>query len=230
MKIIPVVSVLIWAILFTSCGGSTTTTTNVFPSVTTPLSTISPHSSTTESPLRLEKITVADSTTILDLLPLLSDRFEKIDPASEGLSNSDMGLGSEYSEVEAFLSEDPFQMIYGFYGIEESRITRAANDAMFKDEVKIKDLIVSYVMAGLEAENVNDSSIQTTITYPDIADLAVYGQGQIESSGIMVGFDIFWFKVDKVYVFFYSIYYGDDYYALDKLAREVTYRIGMYKQ
>jgi hypothetical protein len=166
----------------------------------------------------------------LNLLPLLPETFEKVDAASEGLSNSDMDLGPECSEVELFFSEEPFQMIYGFYGIEESRIARASTDATFKDEAQIKKLLIENIKAGLEEENLDASYAQTSITYPDIADLAVYGEGQFEASGITMGFDLLWFRVNKVYVFLYSIYYGTDYVTLDNIAKEITHRIGMYSQ
>ena len=74
----------------------------------------------------LKKITLDDSPTVLDLLPLLPTSFERLDAASEGMSNSDMGLGSDFSEVEVILNEDPYQLIFAYLAIleEDDEVSR----------------------------------------------------------------------------------------------------------
>jgi len=171
-----------------------------------------------------------DAHTVLDLTPLRPDTFEHIDAASEGMSNKDMGLGPDVSEVELFLSEEPFQMIYGMLTIIESRIERAGADAIFKDEQQIKNLLVESIMMGLSEEDVDASYVQTSINYPDIADFAVYGEGQVSAYGMNVGFDILWFRSNKVYVYFYSTYLTPDKQALGPIAREIEHRVSMFSQ
>ena len=61
----------------------------------------------------LQKNTLADAEDILNLSPLLSVDFDKVDAASEGMSNAQSGLGDDFSEVHLFLCDEPFQMIWG---------------------------------------------------------------------------------------------------------------------
>ena len=58
--------------------------------------------------LSKKKITLSDAPTVLDMAWELSASFERLDAASEGMSNKDMGLGPDFSEVELFLSEEPY--------------------------------------------------------------------------------------------------------------------------
>jgi len=183
-----------------------------------------------ESTPTLKKITLADSPVVLDLSPLLPANFEHLDAASEGMSNKDMGLGPEASEVELFFSEEPYEMIYGLLTIFESRIEQAGADAIFRDEQQIKSLIAESIKSGFTEEDIEFSDIQTQITYPNIADFAVLGEGQITMYGISAGFDILWFRSNKVYVYLYSLYLSPEKQSLVPLAREIEHRIGMFSQ
>jgi hypothetical protein len=255
VKKIFVITLVIVILLLSACSGTTTapSTTpaptpvpNTTPAPTsppTPTPTPTPAPAPTPAPVpipttapkptptpSLKKISLDDALVVLDLSPLLPDNFENLDAASEGLSNKDMGLGSEVSEVELFLSEEPFQMIYGMLTIISSRIGRASSDALFKNEQQIKDLLIQNIVAGLNKENVDASYVQTSISYPNIADLAIYGEGQINYSGVNMGFDILWFRSNSVYVFLYSAYYDPDRISLEPIAKEITHRISMFSQ
>ena len=177
-----------------------------------------------------EKITLADAPMVLDLSPLLPASFEHVDAASEGLSNADMGLGSDCSEVELFLSEEPYQMIYCFLMIIESRIERATSDAILKDEQQITSMIVESLKAGAIEEGFELEVPEVQVTYPDIADLAVLGEGRMTTYGMSIGFDMLFFKSNKVYVFIYSMDLSLEKQSLVPLAREIEHRIGMFSQ
>ena len=179
----------------------------------------------------LKKITLADAPMVLDLSPLLPASFEHLDAASEGFSNEDMGLGPEASEVELFLSEEPYQMIYGFLMvIEESQVERAASNAIFRDEQQIKSIVAEGLKAGAAEEGLEIGASEIQVTYPSIADIAVLGEGSFSSYGINVGFDILWFRENNVYVFTYSVYLSPEKQPLVSIAREIEHRIGMFSQ
>jgi len=175
----------------------------------------------------LKKIALDDSETVLDLLPILPVGFERIDAASEGLSNEDMGLGSDFGEVEVFLSEDPYQLIFTYMGIIESRIEQASSDTFLKDDEMVEDLLVESIKAGAAEEGV-DLDVLVSITHPQIGDLAVLGEGTMSSYGYYIGYDVLMFKVNKVYVFVWSMYYSEDHEPLLKIGREIVHRINMY--
>ena len=175
-----------------------------------PAVTITPTPRPTPTPTVQREITLSDATELLDLSSLLPARFDHLDAASEGLSNEDMELGPEVSEVEVFLSEEPYQLIYGFLGIITSRIEQAATDAMFRDDEQVESMIEYGIQLGAAGEGLYDLTIDTQISHPYIGDSAVMGKGIGQSFGAFFGFDIVAFKRNDVYVFLYSVYFSEE--------------------
>jgi len=177
-----------------------------------------------------KKITLADAPIVLDLSPLLPASFEHIDATSEGLSNKDMGLGPDASEVELFLSEEPYQMIYCFLMISERRTDQASFDAIMKDEDQIESIIIENLKAGAVEEGFELDVPEIQITYPNIADLATLGEGYFSTFGMSMGFDMLWFRSNKVYVFTYSVYLSTEKQSLVPIAKEIECRIATFSQ
>lgn len=178
----------------------------------------------------IKKITLSDASQVLDLLPLLPASFQKIDSASEGMSNADMELGPDFSEVELFISDEPFQMIYCYLGIVESRMERAGFDAVMKNEEMVKSMVIENLKAGALEEGVEVEEAEVQITYPAMADLSVLGEGYFSSFGLSVGFDMVFFRSNKVVVSILSTYFSQDRQALFPIAREIEWRIAQYSQ
>ena len=84
-----------------------------------------------------KKLTLADAETVLNFLSVLPVTFIKVDAASEGMSNADMGLGDDFSEVQLFISDEPFQMIYGIITIVDSQIEQASFNSVMNNETVI---------------------------------------------------------------------------------------------
>lgn len=164
----------------------------------------------TPTPTLQREITLSDAPELLDLSLLLPARFDHIDAASEGLSNEDLELGPEVSEVEVFLSEEPYQLIYGFLIIITSRIEQASTDAMFRDDEQVKSIIEYGMQLGAAEEEIYDLTIDTQISHPYIGDLAVMGQGIGQSWGMFFGYDVVVFKRNDVYVSLYAVYYSEE--------------------
>jgi hypothetical protein len=137
-------------------------------------------------------------------------------------------LGDDVSEVELFISEEPFQTIWGILMISESRIERASWDSIMNDEEQISNLIVQSIMAGAIEEGIEIQEPIITITKPDIGDSAIFGEGYIDAFGLIIGFDTLWFRVGKAYVVLYSSYYSVERESLFPIAIEVEQRITQY--
>lgn len=160
-----------------------------------------------EPSAKSHEFTLSDVPQLLDLSGILPDSFEQIDAASEGLSNKDMGLGSEFSEVEVFLSEDPYQLIYTFAFVTKSKVEKAGSDAVFRDDEQVENMLMEGIRIGAEEEGIYDISYaDIEITHPNIGNMAVWGTGVMKTSGIGVGLDILWFRRSDTYVFLYSTY------------------------
>jgi len=177
-----------------------------------------------------KKITLADAPTVLDMSSELPAKFERLNAASEGMSNKDLGLGRDFSEVELFFSEEPYQAVFAYLTIIESQMERAASDAIFKDESQVKSIVLEGIRQGAAEEGVDLSNVNIKITYPTIGDLAVLGSGTMSAYGLNIGYDILFFKSNKVYVFIASVYLPGESVSLDPLARGVEQRISMFSQ
>lgn len=200
------------ALLLVSCAPSVTEEEEAIPEVASP-----------------KKITLDDAPDILNLTPLLPARFEHLDAASEGMSNEDMGLGPDVSEVQLFFSENPFQMIYCALGIEESRIEQAGFDRQLEDEYQIKAMLENALKEGAAEEGMEITVPIIEITYPDIGDSALLGEGYMESYGFQYGFDILWFRSNTVIVFLTSMYMSSDKVPLLPIAQEIEKRLNNYE-
>ena len=178
------------------------------------------------------KITLSDAPVLLDLSPLLPARFERLDAASEGMSNDDLGLGPEFSEVELFLSPEPYQMIYGFILIVERATERAAADAFLRDEQQVRNLVYQGLKEGAAKEGyeLSESEVEIDITYPNIADFAALGEGRCSMYGVSFGFDMVVFRSNEVYVYLYSVDLSPERQLLPPIATEITHRISMFYQ
>lgn len=194
---------------------------------TTPAPAITPAPATTPA---LKKISLEDAPSILNISLLLPSKFEKIDPASEGMSNEDLALGPDVSEVVLYFSEEPFQMIWGMMGIISSRIEAAAFDTQIEDESAIISFIEASISEVAAAEGVEMTVPNMNISHPNIGDSAILGEGEIESYGFYYGFDIIWFRSGTVYVYWYSTTMSEDKVSLLSIASEVEKRIGGFSQ
>lgn len=182
------------------------------------------------SPPSEKKITLADAPIVLDMSPELPASFERLEAAIEGLSNRDMELGSDFSEVELFLSEEPYQMVFAYLTIIESRLERASSDAFMKDEEQIKSVVIGGLREGVAEEGVELENVEVQVTYPNIGDLAVLGSGTMSAYGFSMGYDMLIFKSNKVYVFIVSMYLLGESAPLVPLAEGIEQRIGMFSQ
>jgi len=176
-----------------------------------------------------KKLTLADSPEVLNLLPLLPSSFERIDAATEGLSNSQLDLGPEFSEVEVFLSKDPFQLIYGFIYIVDSVIRRASEDISIKDEANMRKIIEDSLNSGAANQGMSLEPTNTQITYPNIGDLALYGQGKMQTKEINMGVDVIFFREHHVYVMLFTAYYPPRTVELTSLSDGIIENINTYR-
>lgn len=180
-------------------------------------------------PIPLKKITVADGPEILDLLSLLPPSFERLDAASEDMSLADMDIYDPmFCEMQLFLSAEPFQMVYCFLGITDSRIEQAGFDAMMRDHEQLEAVLIEMIIAGAEEIGMELTVPEVQITEAHIGDAAVFAEGQMEAYGFIFGFDILWFRQQSACVYFYSSYDSLERQALVPIAEAIEQRIAQY--
>jgi len=146
------------------------------------------------------------------------------------MSKKDLGLGPEVSEVKVYLSEDPYQIIWGTMCIMTSRIDAAGFDRQIEEESTITNLLEEAVLEGARAEGIEVTMPNMNITHPNIGDSAILGEGELESYGFYYGFDTIWFRSGTVYVYWYSTTMSEDKVSLLSIASEVEKRIGGFSQ
>jgi hypothetical protein len=145
------------------------------------------------------------------------------------MSKEDMELGSDCSEVQLFLSEDPFQMVYCVLMITSSRIEQASFDRGIEDEYQLEVLIENSLKEGATEQGFELTVPRIEITYPNIGDSAFLGEGYMESYGYQLGFDTLWFRSNTVAVFLYSMYMSSDNEPLLPIAQEIENRLNNYE-
>ena len=178
------------------------------------------------------KLTLGDAPIILDLSTLLPANFSEENPALWGMSNADMDLGPDFSEVELFVSDDPLQMIACYMMVAEDSFTGSIFDTIFQDDEQVKEIIESGIMLGMVGEGISeeDVDLHTQITHPNIGDSAIAGEGYISSMGITMGYDLCIFRENSAYVYMMSMTFSEEKQSLEPLAREIVNRIKMYQE
>jgi len=176
------------------------------------------------------KIRLSDAPAILDLSTELGTGFERLDAAAEGMSNRDMQLGSDFSEVQVFLSAEPYQMVFTYMAVVERRSDQVAQDAFMRDEKQIRQLVVENLQQGASEEGVDVSDAKVEITYPTLGDQAVLGTGSFTASSVGIGFDLLMFRSQTVLVFVASVYLPGENKGLLPVGTGIEQRIKSFGQ
>jgi hypothetical protein len=219
-------------LLFAACGGDgqeqtpaaatgTTVATQepgASPTATAPQATTSPSTS---------GLSLDDAPYYLDASAVLPG-FRQLDPAQEGLSNEYLGLGPDYSEVTAYLSEEPFQTTFMFMHIASGEIQKASAMAELRDEQHLEDAFLGGFTKNAEGEDV-----QTTVEWSDVdvGDAAKLARLTATTSGGEVVVEMLVFFQEKgndaAVVFIGSMWLPGEPATVDTptIAREISARI-----
>jgi hypothetical protein len=192
--------------------------TAVAPSPTAPPATASPSTS---------GLSLDDASYYLDASAVLPG-FRALDPTEEGLSNEQLGLGPDYSEVTAYLSEEPFQTTFMFMYIASGEIEKASLKAELRDEQYLEDAFLS----GF-TESAGDEDVETSIEWSDadVGDAAKLARMTATTSGAQIEVEmlVFFQEVgeDAAAVFIGSMWLPAEPATVDTLtvAREISARI-----
>ncbi|MCJ7605601.1 MAG: TIR domain-containing protein, partial [Dehalococcoidales bacterium] len=215
---------------------STTPAVQTLPPSTTPVVQTSPPSTTPvvqtppPTPPTIKELTLADAPMLLNLSTLLPASFEEADATAMGVSNNDLGLGLDFSEVVIFAQEDPFQIIVCYLTLVEDSFSQSIVDAIFNDDEQVESLIKTNIIAGFDEESLDLSKLELNITHPDMGDLAVFGEGYISTAGIDIGYDIYIFREGKVFVNIESMYLTLDKQSLEPIVPEIIRRINTFEK
>jgi hypothetical protein len=195
-----------------------TSPTAAVPSPTTRPATPAPSGS---------ELSLDDAPYYLDASAVLPG-FSQLDPAEEGLSNEYLGLGSDYSEVTAYLSEEPFQTTFMFMHVASGEIEKASAKAELRDEQHLEEAFL-----GGFTENVEGQDVETTIEWSDVdvGDAAKLARLTATTSGAEIEVEMLIFYQeegeDGVAVFIGSMWLPGEPAKVDTLtvAREISARI-----
>ncbi len=190
----------------------------------------SPTPTPAPTPITAKELTLDDAPTLLDLSTLLPSSFKKQDAVAMGMSNEDLGLGPDFSEVVVFIQEEPFQLIACYMAIIKDVLARSMADAIFKDDEQVKSIIRTNITQGLGEENLDLSALDMEITHPDIGDAAVFGEGYFSTSGISMGYDISIFREDKVFVNIESLYLSSEKKSIEPFSTEIVNRVNIFEK
>jgi hypothetical protein len=188
------------------------------PSPTAPGTATSPSSS---------ELSLDDAPYYLDASAVLPG-FRQLDPAQEGLSNEYLGLGPEYSEVTAYLSEEPFQTTFMFMHVASGEIEEASARAELRDEQYLEDAFLSGFTESVEGQDV-----ETTIEWSDadVGDAAKLARMTATTSGGEIEVEMLIFLQeqgeDAAAVFIGSMWLPGEPATVDTvtIAREISARI-----
>lgn len=170
-------------------------------------------------------ISLSDAPQVLDITAVLPPNFEHLDAAKEGYSHKDLGLSNSASEVELFASREPYGIIYTYFAIYEKRTQQIDMDALLKDDEQAKYFVKENMKALARKKDLKIGAPNIEVTHPAVGDLAVLVEGSITSLGTKYNFDSLTFKVDLLYVFIYSTYFGSDRLSLIPIAHEIEQNI-----
>jgi hypothetical protein len=170
-------------------------------------------------------ISLSDAPKILDIIGALQPNFEHLDAAKEGYSHKDLGLSNYASEVELFASGKPYGIIYAYFAIYEKRTQQIDMDALLKDDEQVKHFANENINAQARKDGLEIGTPNIEVTHPAVGDLAVAVEGSITSLGAKYNLDFLTFKINQVYVYIYSIYFGSDRTPLVPIAYEIEKNI-----
>jgi hypothetical protein len=215
IKVTMLMLVVLLLLLPVACGKSDDTTAAATPTAT----------------IAKPKLTLNDAAAVLDLSKVLPSQFKQLDAAEEGMSNADMGLGEEFSEVQAYLSENPYQVAFAYYGIVEDAAERAESEAVFNNEDEFKKLMMDSFISGLSGGSDTTPDMTMDITTPDIGDKAALSRGTVNINGAEIGYGILFFRINKAYVFVCVVgINSDDMVSVADLGRSIENNIDQYSQ
>lgn len=150
------------AVLATACDGGDGESTPTATPMPTPTST--PTVSRPE--LKLD-----DAPYYLDVSAVLPG-FQQLDSREEEMSNEDLGLGPDFSEVVTYLSEEPFQWTFMFMYVASGEIEKARTRSELRDVKTLEEQFLVGFYEGVGTEEVETSVRWSDPTVGDAAKLA----------------------------------------------------------
>lgn len=127
----------------------------------------------------------------------LPSNFTRQNASDLQLSNIDLGMGTDISETQVYLSESPLQVIYGMIYIPKNKLDIIFNDAFLKDETKFEKTCLSGLGTDFSAD------FNPNLDHPDIGEIStrIYGSYNPSSSYI----EYIMTKSHNIYVMLFSV-------------------------
>jgi hypothetical protein len=98
-------------------------------------------------------------------------------------------------------------------------------DALLKNDEQAKYFATENMKALVKKGGVESGVPDIEVTHPAVGDLAVEIDGSTTALGTKYNFNLLTFKVNQVYVYIYSLYFGSDRSPLLPIAQKIEQNI-----
>ncbi len=183
-----------------------------------------------EQTLPHPEFTLSDANELLDISLILPDSFEHVDAKSQGISASNMAVnGSEFATVQAFLSEEPLQLITAYLIVNKSNLEKLLSDAFASDDELIKSQLIEGIQAGAAEEGEYEIDVNADdilISHPNIGNIAAYAHITYEEDDLIFSYDSLSFRRNDKYILLFSYCPStESFVSLEPLAKSLDDRL-----
>jgi len=116
-----------------------------------------------------------------------------------------MNLGPDVSEAQLFISENPYQVIYGITILADNLIERGSFDNLINNDQQFKEYILKYLRQSATQRNVEMTEPILSVSHPAIGEVCAFASGIITAEQVRSYFDMLIFRKYQIYVAIYSI-------------------------
>ena len=175
-------------------------------------------------------MTLEDAPTVLDLSTVLSSDFVALDEwqaLAQGLTRENLGLGTDASEIYAFWSDNPFQLIYCFVRIIEDAAEQSATARDLFNETITRNIAIDFMdfVASQQGFRLPEPAVE--VSYPSVGVGAALAAGEITFDDGTLRFNMLSFRSEdkRVFGFVHSWHLSDVQESVIGLGREIEKRI-----
>jgi len=175
-------------------------------------------------------MTLEDAPTVLDLSAVLPSCFVALDEwqtLAQGLTRENLGLGIDASELFAFRSENPFQLVYCFVRIIEDVTEQSAAARNLFNETIIRNMATDFLDFVASEQGFRLPEPAVAVNYPSVGVGAALAAGEIKFDDDTLRFDMLSFRSEdkRVFGFVHSWHISEEQESVIRLGREIEKRI-----
>jgi len=176
------------------------------------------------------KIALSDAPYILNMAENLPPRFQKTDAAQTFTAEKIADLGTGASEIQLFISNEPYQVIYSAVIKASGLLEQAYYDGLLKDDMQFKDYMLKYLRKSAAENSIQMTDPSFSVSHPSIGDISAYATSTINMEGEDYIYSAMIFKKYQVYIITVSLSFTDeDSVPINPLCIEIIHRMDKLK-